>query len=62
MSNNFKDILDSCYWTIGIAHDYHRFTLTSIYYQRAKGIQFETLKKICFFGITPNELLGYEVK
>lgn len=65
MNNNFKNILESRYWTIATVQEHtgiSRSTLTSIYYQRAKGIQFDTLKKIChFLGITPNDLLGYEV-
>lgn len=37
-----------------------RTTLTQLYYNQGKGIQFETLEKICdYLNITPGELLKY---
>ncbi|WPK12277.1 helix-turn-helix transcriptional regulator [Lysinibacillus louembei] len=38
--------------------DISRTTLTNIYYERAKGITFETLDKLCIhLECTPNDLL-----
>lgn len=37
-----------------------RTTITSLYYNRAKGINFDTLSTLCeYLDITPNELLNY---
>lgn len=37
-----------------------RTTLTALYYNKAKGIQFETLNTLCnYFKITPSELFEY---
>lgn len=66
LKNNFAILLARRLWTINVVHKktgISRTTLTNLYYQRAKGIQFETLFKICnFLGCTPNEFLVTEEK
>ncbi|EOQ22606.1 helix-turn-helix domain-containing protein [Bacillus cereus] len=61
MENNFSVILAKKLWGIGVVSEntgISRTTLTNLYYQRAKGIQFDTLFKICdFLECTPNDLL-----
>lgn len=56
-----KQILNDRHWTIAIVNTYtgiSRTTLTNIYYGRSKGIQLETLKRLCdFLEITPNDLI-----
>ncbi|MCT3031221.1 helix-turn-helix domain-containing protein [Pediococcus parvulus] len=62
MKTNLNEILEKRLWTISIVHKetgVSRNTLTNLYYGYAKGIQFNTLFKICnFLKVSPTELLG----
>lgn len=61
MQIELKDILDKRHWSIETVHKYtgiSRATLTNIYYGRSKGIQLDTLTKLCdFLEVTPNDLI-----
>ncbi len=61
MRIELKRVLDDRHWNIETVCTYtgiSRTTLTKLYYGRSKGIQLDTLKKLCdFLEVTPNDLI-----
>lgn len=61
MKNNLSVIMAKKLWGVGVISEntgISRTTITNLKYQRSKGIQFDTLYKLCdFLGCTPNDLL-----
>lgn len=61
MNNNFSEILGRQRKTISeISRNIglSRSTLTKLYYEKSKAINFDTLKKLCTeLNVTPNDLL-----
>ncbi|AEB29580.1 hypothetical protein CAR_c08870 [Carnobacterium sp. 17-4] len=64
MENNFSRLVGERLLTISeihVATGISRNQLTALYYRRTKGIQFETVKKLCdFLEIPMSELIEYQ--
>jgi len=46
---------------VSVATGISRTTLTNLYYRRSKGVQFNTLTKLCdYLECGPTDILGYE--
>jgi len=58
-----KQVLVKKHWTIATVCTYtgiSRTTLTNLYYGHSKGIQLDTLKRLCdFLEVTPNDLIDF---
>ena len=63
IKNNFSIILAEKLMKIGQVSEktgISRVTLTNIYYRRAKGIQFDTLNKLCtYLECSPSDIFDY---
>ena len=61
-----KELMAKRHWsieTVKRGSGVSRTTLTNLYYGRSKGIQLDTLLKLCsFFGVTPNEFIEKKSK
>ncbi len=66
MEFKLKELMKKRHWnieTVKRGSGISRTTLTNLYYGRSKGIQLDTLQRLCaFFDITPNDFIDSSKK